>query len=627
MRSWIAICAAIVLLVGAFQDDYASASETPERFVLTIYGATPGGIATAVSAARRDGGLRILLVTPYRRVGGMITNGLTHPDFRTFEARTGLFRELNARVLKHFEASYGPDSQQVKDSLFGSHAGPEVNYRAFSQMLDLPGITLRTECRLKSARVENRQVVSIELEHIPSGEMRNVESRYFVDATYEGDLMAAAGVAYAVGRESQEQYGESLAPEVADSQLQGYNFRLTMTDDPTNSVPVPEPNGYNPEDYTGLVDLLNSGAVKRIFGDPLGGLPGGIYKRQTPKLPNAKRDINDVSHSNVRLSLPNINNGWPEGDHETRQAIFDEHVRHNIGMLYFLQNDPSVPKRFADDAKAWGLCRDELTETHHLPEQLYVREARRMVGRYVFTQRDVERAEGTNHSRAVFQPDSIAMGDYGPNCHGTYHEGPLFGGRHTGEFYKRSAPYQIPYDTLLPKELDNLAVPVACSSSHVGFCALRLEPIWMSLGQAAGEAVALAAEQEARLQDVEPASIRRRLHRSGTATIYVSDVPEESPLFEAAQWWASLGGLVAIDESESEDSREYGQRGKNIIGQYYEAFPDHAVELERVLTPALRRAWNALAKEHNVTSAELSSAQTRGQFIKAAWKQYRRNAK
>ena len=326
-----------------------------------------------------------------------------------------------------------------------------------------------------------------------------------------------------------------------------------MTDRAENRAPVPKPDGYLREEYLPLLRLLRNGTIKRVFGDPYRNLPGGIYKRQTPKLPNGKRDINDVSHSPVRLSLPNLNRDWPEGDAETRKRIFDEHVRHNVGMLYFLQHDKAIPEAIQKDALQWGLCKDEFTDNHHLPEQLYVREALRMIGLYVFTQHDTERIPGTSDARAVFQPDAIAMGDYGPNCHGTFHEGPIIGGKHTGEFYQRAAPYQIPYGTLLPKTIDNLAVPVACSASHVGFCALRLEPIWMSLGQAAGEAIELAMESEVSLATVAPSAIRARLHETGAATIYTSDVPEESAEFRAVQWWGSEGGFIAIDRERGQD--------------------------------------------------------------------------
>jgi hypothetical protein len=369
-----------------------------------------------------------------------------------------------------------------------------------------------------------------------------------------------------------------------------------------------------------LLPLLDGERLERVFSDTFDGLDNGIYKRQTPKLPNDKRDINDVSRGIVRLSLPHINNEWPDGDEATRADIFAQHVRHNVGMLHFLQNDEAVPEAFQKDALTWGLCRDEYVYNDHLPEQLYVREARRMVGRHVFTQHDVDRAPDTNHARAVFQPDAVAMGDYGLNCHGTNHEGGLYGGKHTGEFYKSAAPYQIPYGVLLPEKIGNLTVPVACSSSHVGFCALRLEPIWMSLGQAAGEAVGLALETQSSLAEVPASSIRERLHTSGMATIYVSDVREDSSDFAAVQWWGSVGGFIALDRGPDDEPAEYGKRGKQIIGQYREAYPEHAVKLDEPLSSDLREAWLSLAADHIESQDALATAKTRGEFIRAAWK-------
>ncbi len=602
----------------------AAGTGAHREFDVVVYGATPGGIAAAIPLARRNAKWRVALVTPYSRVGGLITNGLTHPDFRTFEARTGLFRELNKKVEAHYREKHGAGSQQVKDSLQGTHAGPEVNYAMLREMLGRTNIQIFAKHRLQSATVIDGRITSIELK---AGETSlKMSAAYFVDATYEGDLLAAAGVKYHVGREGRETYGESLAPATADNQLQGYNFRLTMTDRKENQAPVPKPAGYRREDYLALLPLLKNGSVKRVFGDPYKGLGGGIYKRQTPVLPEGKRDINDVSRAAVRLSLPNINNGWPEGDEAERQRIFAAHLRHNVGMLYFLQHDEAVPEKFQKDAREWGLCRDELTFNQHLPEQLYIREARRMAGRYVFTQRDVERAPGTGHARAIFQKDAVAMGDYGPNCHGTFHEGPLFGGRHQGEFYQAAAPYQIPYGVILPEKLSNLTAPVACSASHVGFCALRLEPIWMSLGQAAGVATGIALESSEKapamtfaLEDVSPADIRQRLHAMGAATIYTSDVPEESPSFAAVQWWGCLGGFIALDRTADEEPAKYGQRGPRRIGQYHHAFPAHAVELEKPLSKAVRDAWLKLASDELKTTKGLDSCKTRGDFIRAAW--------
>ena len=590
---------------------------------VVIYGATPAGLAAAISLARRAPERQIMLVTPYRRIGGMMTNGLNHPDFRTFEARTGLYRELNRRVESYFRTNHGDDSPQVADSLFGTHASSEVVHTVFRQMIDeQPSISVLTNHRLIGLKQDGPRITSVTVGSITNRTHKptTLNANYFIDATYEGDLMAAAGVEYRVGREARSEYGESLAPLNADKQLQGYNFRLTMTDRADNRAPVPKPDGYRREEYLPLLHLLSDGTIKRVFGDPYGNLPGGIYKRQTPKLPNGKRDINDVSHSPVRLSLPNLNRDWPEGDADTRKHIFDEHVRHNVGMLYFLQHDQAVPEVIRKDALQWGLCKDEFTDNDHLPEQLYVREARRMVGRYVFTQRDTERTPETSDSRAVFHADAIAMGDYGPNCHGTLHVGPVIGGKHTGEFYQRAAPYQIPYGTLLPKTIDNLAVPVACSASHVGFCALRLEPIWMSLGQAAGEAIELAMESDAPLATVASSAIQARLHGTGTATIYTSDVPEESAEFQAVQWWGSEGGLIAIDRERGQDDIKYGTRGDQRIGQYYEAFPRHSVELDQPLSAELRTAWKKLAMKACGRFDWQLNLPTRREFILSAFK-------
>jgi hypothetical protein len=247
-----------------------------------------------------------------------------------------------------------------------------------------------------------------------------------------------------------------------------------------------------------------------------------------------------------------------------------------VGLLWFLQHDEAVPEKLRNDAARWGWCRDEFTDNGHLPWQLYVREARRMIGQKIFTQKDVEQSPGDVRSK--FQPASIAIGDYGPNCHGTSHEGPRYGGKHSGEFYQRVAPYQIPYGVIVPNEIDNLLVPVACSASHVGFCALRLEPIWTGLGQAAGTAARLAIEKKLAVQEVKSADVRRHLHAAGAATIYVSDVPPGSKYFNAVQWLGQLDRLHGLVPTK----KPYGERGKNIEGQYYAAFPGHAFEPDRI---------------------------------------------
>lgn len=597
------------ILLGWLLCSPGSAAERVEVDAV-VFGATPGGIAAAVELGRE--GRSVLLVEPTSRIGGLTANGLSHPDFRTFEAINGFYLDLTRRTEAYYREKYGSDSQQVRDSLRGTHAEPKVNLLLFEQMLaEHPSIRLERKWQLQHAAVTNATPSKIAWATFATPEGTTVEAhaRMFIDGSYEGDLMAQAGVAYHVGREGRDQYGESLAPEAGDTQVQGYNFRLCMTNNPANRVMPSAPEGYRREDYVEVIPLLEDGRIKTIYC----GSSGGIYKTSIPTLPNDKRDINDVSRAPVRLSLPGRNSEWPDGDAATRQRIFAEHVRHNVGLIYFLQNDEAVPERFRTEAREWGWCRDEFVENHHLPVQLYVREARRMIGRHVFTQSDVTCAPGD--ARAILHPDAIAIGDYGPNCHGTEHTGSRYGGLHSGEFYHRAPPYQIPYGALLPKECENLLVPVAVSSSHVGFCALRLEPIWSSLGQAAGIAAHLALEQKVAPAAVPPAEIQRRLHTRGAATIYTSDVPVDSPDFPAVQWWGTLGGFHGVEPQ----PKTPGERGKNVVGQFYEAFPGHAAGLDLPLTPDLRQRWLELARSQKIDAARFAETKTRGDFLRAAF--------
>lgn len=582
-----------------------------------IYGATPGGIASAVAAAK--GGQTVTLVEPTARIGGLVTSGLSHSDFHSFESLSGAFLDLSRRVEAHYAKAYGKDSRQVRDSFHGTFAEPKVNLLVFEQLLaEHKSITVRRQLVLASV-VVRKAAAGQRIESATftgaDGKAVTLAARVFIDGSYEGDLMAKAGVPWRTGREGRSEFGESLAPETDDAQLQAYNFRFIATREVTNRVTPVAPPGYRREDFLPVLAHLESGKITKVFA--WGFERGGMMKAHVPPLPNGKYDINDVSGGLVRLSLPGKNLGWPDGDAPMRQAIFAEHLRDNVGLLYFLQNDSAVPAKFRDEALEWGWCRDEFTETCGLPPQLYVREARRMQGVRIFTQRDSEHAPGD--ARAVLHRDAIAMGDYGNNCHGTAREGMRFVGKHTGEFYHPVPPYQIPYGTLLPREVDNLLVPVAASSSHVGFCALRLEPIWMSLGQAAGHAAALAVNGNLALQAVNVPSLQRRLLADNSALIYVSDVLPGHADFAAVQWWGAHGGLHGLAPMPAKP----GQRGKNLHGQYFEANPGHTVDLNQPLDAALTERWRKLAGELSIPVDKLPVSDgkvTRGEFIWAAAK-------
>ena len=582
-----------------------------DTFDVLVYGATPAGIAASLAAA--DDGSSVLLVESSSRVGGLLTAGLSHTDFHAFDGLTGTFLDFTKRVERHYADTYGKDSPQVKDSFRGTFGEPSVNLKVLEAMLaERKGVTVERGARLVAVATadDGRRIASARFARADGTELV-ASAAVFVDATYEGDLMAAAGVPWRVGREGKDAFGESRAPEQPDGEVQAYNFRFVMTREPGNRVAVEPPPGYDRAAFLDVLDVIKEGKLQAVFGYP----SGCAFKAQVPPLPNGKYDINDVSGSAIRLSLPGANTAWPDGDEQARGRVFAEHLRDQWGLLYFLQNDDAVPRALRDEAREWGWCKDEFADTNHLPPRLYVREARRMEGMEVFSQRDSAAEPGD--ARAVLHRDAIAFGEYGNNCHGTGHEGPRFGGRHTGEFYAVTPPYQIPYGVIVPKVVENLLVPCAVSASHVGFCGLRLEPIWASLGQASGHAAYLARVERLPVQQVPVPRLQARLHRAGAGTVYVSDVLPGHADFAAVQWWGTAGGFHGLLPAPPG-----GPRGKLIVGQYHESYPHHAAELGKVLDAALAERWRQLARELMLPAEKLPVADgtlTRGDWVRSAF--------
>jgi hypothetical protein len=572
-----------------------------------VYSATPGGIAAAVSAAK--GGREVLLIEPTDRIGGLLTSGLSYSDFRSFEALTGFYHDLARRVVEHYTERYGADSAQVRDSFRGVLAEPRVNLRVLEKMIaELPDITVVTGERLLEVetgpyQMGRRSLLSLTTVSA-SGETTTHRGKFFIDGSYEGDLMAAAGESYHVGRESRAQYGEPMAGDAqgrADGQVQGYNLRLIMTQVEEKKLMAEAPEGYDREDFVGVLQHFESGKLKKVFDSG----HHGIYRAHLPLLPNGKTDVNDTPHAPVRLSMPDINDAYPEASHEERQEIIRAHFYYNVGLLHFLQHDDAVPAAIREDARSWGWCRDEFTETGGLPPKLYIREARRMVGQHVFTGNDTTQLP--DDARGVLHRDSIAIGDYVHNCHGTGREGTRYEGKHSGEFYKPVPPYQIPSGVIIPQKTVNLLVPVACSASHFGFGALRLEPIWSSLGQAAGWAAHVALDQAVPVQEIDIPRLQSLLHGDRSATIYVSDVPPDHPDFAAVQWFGTLGGLHGLAPADQ-------PKPVPIVGQYTQAHPGHAAGLELLLEKKLRERWQEL-----VPLEEAISADRRGEWIRRAF--------
>jgi hypothetical protein len=494
-------------------------------FDVVVYGGTAGGVITAVAAARE--GARVALLEPRDHLGGMVSGGLGWTDFGKKEVIGGYSLEYFERAGKR----YGTPIQwhlepHVAEDVFkdlAKESGVEVFYR--HRLREKAGVT-KTGTRLTAITMENGTTFSAAI---------------YADATYEGDLMAQAGVTYTWGREGSDQYGESLAgvrgrtpkhqfqmqirpfdgngtrlPEVsgekkalagmADRKVQAYNFRVCMTKVPDNRVAFPNPRTYSSGRYDLLALMLaEMDRIKR--GDPTYRLkqPWSLEDVMKPDpIPNGKTDTNN----NGAFSTDYIgsNYDYPDAEYAARARLWQDHVDYVQGFLFFLQNDRKVPGALHDEMAPWGLCKDEFTDTDHWPHQLYVREARRMVGQYVMSQKDIQ--------TDVTKPDVIGMGSYNSDSHNVQRivndEGFV---ENEGDMQVPVTPYQIPYRVVVPRrtEMTNLLVPVCFSATHVAYSTLRMEPQYMIIGHAAGVASKMAIDRGLALQDIDTTALTAKL--------------------------------------------------------------------------------------------------------------------
>ena len=492
-----------------------------QRAEVVVYGGTAGGVVAAVAAARE--GTSVILVEPGRHVGGMVSGGLGATDTGKRGAIGGYSREFFGRVREYYVKKYGADSAQVKDCSDGFRFEPHVAELIFREMLREAKVTVVFEQRLAQVKKTGPRIDSFTTQ---KGDA--FAGLVFIDATYEGDLMAKAGVKYTVGREGREQYNESIAgvqarspahqwsvavspfdaagkrlpfvqpgpagePGAGDRKVQAYNFRLCMTDRKDNLVPWPKPANYDPKRYELLARYL-----EKKPGLTMGQLMNPV------RMPNGKTDTNN----NGPFSTDHIGANWdyPDGDYAVRERIWKDHVEYTQGFLYFLANDPRVPEKLRQEMNRWGLARDEFPDTDHWPHQLYVREARRMLGAYVMTQADIM----TDRSK----DDSVGLGSYNTDSHHVQRvptkDGAVI---NEGDFQVPVQPYAIPYRSLTPKaaECENLLVPVCCSASHVAYGTIRMEPVYMILGQASGVAAGLAVKDKCAVQKVSVKELHARL--------------------------------------------------------------------------------------------------------------------
>lgn len=467
---------------------------------MIVYGATPAGIGAAIAAARK--GKEVLLLEPSGHVGGMMTSGLGRTDIQSLQASGGIFREFAEEVLRYYTERFGSGSEQVEACRNGLFFEPHVAMTVLKQLLAAErGISLDTGCLLVRVDSDEGGPSCLTIAVKSAGREQTVAAALFIDATYEGDLAAKAKAAYRLGRESRDEWGEEYAGKLymdfhpskevfagstgeADDRVQAFNYRLCLTDRSDNRVPFSKPHTYDRNDYASLIADVREGRVSAIR-DVLNMLP----------IPNGKTDSNNHHYCLCSSDLPEENAAYIEGDPQARLASVERHRHYVQGLLWFLQNDSELPESFRADALLWGYAADEFTDNDHFPPQLYVREARRLDGEYTFTENDARIAPGTR--RAPIHADSVAIGDYPIDSHATRKREPA--GNHVAlegflSLAWLTAVYQIPYRCMIPKRVDRLIVPTAVSATHMGFGTIRMEPVWMQLGYAAGTAAALCLE-------------------------------------------------------------------------------------------------------------------------------------
>lgn len=580
----------------------------PSNYDVIVYGATPAGIAAAVNAARE--GASVILCEETGHVGGLTSSGLSNTDFHSFEALGGTWLEFMDRVEQYYLDIYGPNSQQVKDCWRGAFYEPKVAKKVFMDMIEeqnnielaLNHLLINTTTTLQN--YDRLKLTGILLKDRKQDKRVELRAKVFIDATYEGDLLAAAGCNYVVGSEGPEKYGEPAASP-KDWHVQCYNFRVTLTKDPENSIAISKPENYNPDDYLILVEGMQDGSIDDLED---------IVKGPSRQIPNNKADFNDRKGSKFSIKICNETDVWPEAVSEVRQQIWENAKKHTLGVFYFLQNDDRVLPAIQEEMKRWNLPKDEFTEYGSWPPLIYVREGRRLVGEYVYTQKDATQEK--NSTRAPAFENAVAIGDYNLNSHGTYYtcDRQLLGNLGAG-----TRPYQIPFPVLLPKEVDGLLVPVAVSASRVGFGGIRMEPIWTALGQAAGLAAAQAVQKDIEPRKVDVMQLQHKLHDLGALTFYTSDVPPGSPYFEAVQFFGNRGLFQNLYDPEEVPRKRLKGLGRMV--QWTEAYPYHDIQPDKIMTRELAKNWlNKLERTDDVLLKN-AEAKTRGEFLQELFEQ------
>lgn len=512
-----------------------------------IYGGTSAAITTAVQIVKM--GKSVIIVTPDKHLGGLSSSGLGFTDTGNKSVIGGLSREFYHRIYQYYQdpetwkwqkkEEYGNRGQGTP-AIDGENKTmwifePNIAEKVFEDFVSEYKIKVHRDKwldRENGVKKENGKIVSIR-----TLSDQTYVGKVFIDVTYEGDLLASAGVSYHVGREASDIYEEkwngaqfgilhhkhhfgnmkispyeipgdttsSILPRIStespgnrgegDKKVQAYCFRLCLTRVEENRVPFEKPEGYDSTQYELLIRIFNAGWRETFHKfDPI---------------PNLKTDVNN--HGPFSFDNIGMNYDYPEASYERRKEIIREHETYQKGWLYFIANDPRVPDEIQSEMKKWGLAKDEFSDNGNWPHQIYIREARRMIGEFVMTENEIQAKKPVEKS--------IGMGSYTMDSHNTQryitpdgfvqNEGDI--GVHPEE------PYKIALGAIIPKkeECTNLLVPVAVSSSHIAFGSIRMEPVFMILGQSAGIVAVLAIEEKTGINELSYEKIKEKLNEYG----------------------------------------------------------------------------------------------------------------
>ncbi len=581
------VCASIFLAMGSF----AGYCQAASPFDVVVMGATPGGIAAAITAARL--GHSVALVEYHAHLGGMSASGLSGSDIDTREAVGGLFNEFISHSYNYYVARYGANSEDVKKSRYGYHFEPSVAETIFNGMVAAePRISVFRSQSLVEVIRRGKTLTGARFRDRITGKIREFRGQVFLDATYEGDLAAWAGAAYRLGRESRAEFDELHAGVVfqnwrtktflagttgeGDRGIQAYTYRMCLSDDPANGVDMTSPPPeYDRSLYAGYIDDYKSGRLDS------GRQPYTMLRAMSvTEGPNHKFDINIRA---VALSYPfvDLNHTYPEANEQERERISRKIRNITLGLLYFLQNDSQVPEEHRKLARRYRLAKDEFTDNGNFPWQLYVREARRIIGEYTLTENDVMPARGMR--RPPIHADSVSAGEYPIDSmpvHKVADETNTILEGYLLRMKEITRPYQIPYRIMVPREVEGLLVPVAASATHVAFSSIRLEPTWMALGQAAGAAAHLAITEGSPLRAIPIERLQRQLLQYGQVLTYFRDIDHRDPAYAAMQFLGTKGFFPdylaqSKDPVTKDVAAEWAARTAKLLGRERVDLPIH----------------------------------------------------